>query len=201
MKNKKLLKAMLVVTAMVLVCVLSVLGTLAYLASTTDTVTNTFTVGKVTITLDEADVNEYGVAIENAERVIENEYKLINGHNYVKDPVIHVDSGSEQCYVFVKVVNGIEAIEAAGNTIESQMLAKGWLKLDGVENVWYKADAVDARNGAKDVPVFDSFTVDTGADISIYADAAITITAYAIQADGFTSATAAWAAAPSNFTK
>lgn len=201
MKNKKLLKAMLVVTAMVLVCVLSVLGTLAYLASTTDTVTNTFTVGKVTITLDEADVDVYGVAIENADRVTENEYKLINGHNYVKDPVIHVGSGSEQCYLFVKVVNGIEAIEAAGNTIESQMLAKGWLKLADVDNVWYKADAVDARNVAIDVPVFDSFTVDTDADISGYADAAITITAYAIQADGFTSATAAWTAAPSNFTK
>lgn len=54
----------------VLLVAASVMGTLAYLTST-DTVKNTFTVGKVAITLDEAEVTEYGEAVTPASRVKE----------------------------------------------------------------------------------------------------------------------------------
>ena len=52
-------KAILMALCAVLLVAASVMGTLAYLTST-DTVTNTFTVGNVQIKLDEAKVNEEG---------------------------------------------------------------------------------------------------------------------------------------------
>lgn len=89
--------------AMALVCVFAVGMTIAYLTSTTETVTNTFTVGNVKITLDEAMVDEMGVPVENADRVTANTYKLLPGHTYTKDPTIHVDESSEDCFIRAKV--------------------------------------------------------------------------------------------------
>lgn len=192
MKAKKVLA--LVLCAALLVAG-SVAATLAYLTSTTGVVTNTFTTGNVAITLDEAKVNEYGVADTAAARVKANEYKLIPGHTYVKDPKVHVTEKSEQCYVFVKVVDGLTAIQDA-TTIENQMIANGWKKLDGVENVWYYENIVDARTVAVDVPVFESFKVKGDANVAAYAGMTITVQAYAVQADNFGTAAAAYAAAP-----
>lgn len=184
MKNSKLRRALLLVACAVLLVSLSVSATLAYLQSQTEVVTNTFTVGSVNITLDEAKVDEYGVPATPASRVQENTYKLIPGHTYTKDPTVHVTKGSEVCYLFVKVTNDIVDIEA-DTTIAAQMAALGWKPLEGVDGVYYYQDKVDARAEAKDVPVFRNFTVKTDADISDYANKTVTITAYAIQADGF----------------
>ena len=178
----------------------SVAGTLAYLTDKTEEVKNTFTVGKVEITLDEADVNEYGVEIEGADRVTENEYKLIPGHNYVKDPTVHVEVESEPSYVFVKVENGLSSIEVAGEkgTIATQMGTK-WTNISGT-NVWYYNEIVDAREEAKDLLVFGEFTLADGAAVANYETATITIDAYAIQAEGFDDAADAWATAPATWT-
>ena len=104
----KKFKALLVVACALLLVAASVFGTMAYLTST-DTVTNTFTVGKVKITLDEAQVNTDGKPIKKdgtivqnaaeAERVKENSYKLLPGHSYIKDPTVTVEAGSEASYV------------------------------------------------------------------------------------------------------
>jgi hypothetical protein len=48
--------------------------------------------------------------------------------------------------------------------------------------------------------VFTNFTVKKNADVSTYAGKKITVTACAIQADGFADVDAAWAAAPTDFT-
>ena len=184
-------KNLMTVLALVLVIALSVAGTYAYLTSQ-DTVTNTFTVGKVAITMDEAAVNEYGVAID-APRRAANEYKLVPSHEYTKDPTVHFKAESEASYLFVKVENGISAIEAAdNNTIADQIKANGWSALDGVDNVYYKQ--VDANTGADaiDYPVFGSFKIADNANTAAYGTAQIVVTAYAIQADGMTSATDAW---------
>ena len=90
--------------------------------------------------LDETDVDVYGVQDGNT-RVVANTYKLIPGHTYVKDPIVHVTAGSEECYVFVKVVDEIAAIEDA-TTIADQMTAKGWTKIE--EGVYCYKDTVDA---------------------------------------------------------
>lgn len=100
MKTKS--KALLLTLCAVLLIAASVLGTMAYLTST-DTVTNTFTVGKVEIKLDEAKVNADGIPEEGAARVQANSYKLMPGTTYTKDPTVTVLNGSEASYVRMKV--------------------------------------------------------------------------------------------------
>ena len=95
-------KALLLTLCAVLLVAASVLGTMAYLTST-DSVENTFTVGKVSIKLDEAKVDADGKAVTPAERVKGNEYKLMPGHTYTKDPTVTVEKGSESSYVRMKV--------------------------------------------------------------------------------------------------
>lgn len=186
-------KTLTVVIALVLVVVMSVAGTVAYLTST-KTVTNTFTVGKVEITLDETKVDVYGNALtgEEAGRDTKNTYKLIPGQPYTKDPIVHFQPKSEASWLFVKVENDISAIEA-DTTIAAQILANGWTKLDGETGVYYKQVPANNTSAAVDYPVFRSFTLKGDADVAAYDGKTVVVTAYAIQAAGFTTAEAAWA--------
>ena len=195
---KKKTKALMLVLCAVLLVTASVLGTMAYLTST-DKVVNTFTVGKVAITLDEAKVNADGTAVTPAERVKQNAYHLLPGHTYTKDPTVHVQANSEDSFIFVKVENGIEKYEA-GTTIAAQIAENGWqpLKDDNnvdVKNVYYKTYTKSAE--ITNLPVFGHFTIADNADAAdswnnFSAETKVTVTAYAVQQDGFASAAAAW---------
>ncbi len=185
-------KKLMTVLAIVLVIAMSVAGTYAYLTSKAE-VKNTFTVGNIAITLDEAKVDEYGVAVAGADRVDANTYKLIPGHSYTKDPTVHFAAGSEASYLFVKVVDQISAIEADA-TVAAQIAANGWTKLDGVDNVYCKSVPANTGDAAVDYAVFGSFKLTDNAAVASYADKTITVTAYAVQADGFGTASAAWSA-------
>lgn len=194
---KKTSKALLLSLSAVLLVTAAVLGTMAYLTSQ-DTVTNTFTVGSVSITLDEKDVDN---STDGAERDQENAYKLVPGKTYEKDPIVHVAAESEDSYLFVKVENGISDIEGTP-TVASQIGDKGWNAVPNVDNVYVYGSATSPTtvNGGTDVSVFDTFTIDGTVDngtLGTYADKNITVTAYAIQADGFDGKTAAeiWTAA------
>ncbi len=182
---KTRLKAGIAALCAVLLVAAAVFATVAYLTSTA-IVENAFTVGKVSITLDEAKVNEYGKVIADAPRVAGNSYKLIPAHSYTKDPVIHVSAGSEDCWLFARVENGLG--EAAQLNIDT---AK-WKLVDGTVNV-YAYETVS--KAGDDVLVFDEFTFDSEAVPELYEHAKITVTAYAVQADGFTTAGDAWTAA------
>ena len=192
MKNAK--KALILVLCAALLVGASVMGTLAYLTSKTDVVENTFTVGKVEITMDESKVTEYGI-IDGNTRVTKNDYKLLPGHTYTKDPTIHVAKGSEACYLYVEVFSSLPATVL---NVADLMQANGWTQLPSNSKVWYKANLVDARAAAQDVLVFNTFTIAAGAtytDLAGAEDTVLDLVAYAIQADGFTSAEMAWTAA------
>lgn len=186
------IKALALALCAVLLVVSTVFVTMAFLTDR-DSVKNTFTFGKVGISLDEAKVNANGeiIAGENREstdgRVKENEYHLIPGHNYVKDPTIHVDDGSENCLLFVKLENGLEDI-IASKTIEEQMQGYGWTLIDSANNIW-AYNKVVAEN--EHIEVFDEFTLTDNAVVSNYGSAIITVSAYAVQANGFVENTAA----------
>lgn len=108
-------KAILMVVCAMLLVAASVMGTLAYLTST-DEVVNTFSVGKVKITLDEAKVDDNGKAItgEGAMRVDGNAYHLMPGHTYDKDPQVHVKADSDPSYIRMLVtVSDINKLKAA----------------------------------------------------------------------------------------
>ena len=207
-KTHKMRKVLLAVCCAALLVCVTIGATVAYLTSK-DTVTNTFTVGNVKITLDEAKVNTDGTVIANADRVKANTYKLLPGHTYTKDPTVHVAAGSEDCWLFVKVDNGISAIED-NTTVAAQMDANGWTLVTDTDNIYAYKNIVSAEANVK---VFDSFKIkgtvvyepETTVDLASgkqylqnYADAKITVTAYAIQADGFATAKAAWDAAGLN---
>lgn len=224
-KTRKILA--MAACAILLVCI-SVGATVAYLTDM-EQVVNTFTVGKVAITLDEAKVNANGepvdkdgnvVALANAPRVKENSYKLMPGHSYVKDPTVHFEAGSEASYLFVKVENDIESIEDNYNgkeNIEQQIQseANGWTELLYIRNadnkitatVYYKLVGANTGDSAIDYKVFDGFKIKDDAAIDSFApettvnaegkivytkQTKVTVTAYAVQADGFATAKAAW---------
>ena len=194
---KKKTKALMLVLCAVLLVTASVLGTMAYLTST-DKVVNTFTVGKVAITLDEAQVKEDGTPVADAARVKQNAYHLLPGHGYTKDPTVHVQANSEDSFIFVKVENGIASYEA-GTTIAEQIAANGWTALKDVKNVYYKAYTKSAE--ITNLPVFGHFTIaDNANDVAgwndISAAANVTVTAYAVQKSGFNTAFDAWKATP-----
>lgn len=178
--------------AIMLVCA-TIAGTLAYLTAT-DSVKNTFTVGNVNITLDEAKVDANGKEIvgDEAERVKANSYKLLPGNEYDKDPVIRVSDTSEDCYVFVEVTNNISSVEATGEaSIVAQMTDKGWVNIGGT-SVYYKQQAA---SGGDEVEVFDTFTVSdsaTNEQLKAIDGKTIEVKAYAVQKEGFDSAVDAW---------
>lgn len=195
--------ALIAVCAMLLVCV-TIGATVAYLTAN-DQVVNTFTVGKVAITLDETKVNTDGSLPAGAEqRVKANVYHLLPGKSYQKNPTVHVDKDSETCYVFVKVENGIAALEAASTearpNIAAQIASNGWIALDGVPNVYYKEYTKNAvATEDTDLLVFSMFTIADNADTldawsSVNTNTKVTVTAYAIQKEGFANnVLAAWA--------
>ena len=191
MTNKR--KALMTVLAAMLLVTMSVFGTLAYLTST-DSVENTFTVGNVTITLDEALVDANGKTItgDGAARVDKNTYKLMPGHDYDKDPTVHVAANSEDCYLFVKVVDEIAAIQDTV-TVANQMKANGWTLIDTTNGIYVYGTDTEPTTVAKsttinNVPVFTTFKIQgtvTNELIAQYKDKKITVTAYAVQKDGF----------------
>ncbi len=219
-------KKILVACLCVALAVLTIAGTtLAYLTSK-DTVTNTFTVGNVQITLDEAQVNADGKPINkdgtvvadlaDAERVQKNSYKLIPGHTYTKDPMVTVLSGSESSYIKMTVTfskaNELDAIFAPNGADMTSIFtgynADNWIAKGNTKDTaantrtyefWYKETvAAPTADVALDA-LFDSITVPgsiTNAQLATIANMTITVNAYAIQADGFANAEAAWAAYP-----
>ena len=88
MKHKSLL---LGAVAVMLTAALAIGGTIAYFSDETETKTNTFTVGKVDITLTEPAWDE------NAD------HTLMPSTSYAKDPTITVSQDSQPSWVFMKV--------------------------------------------------------------------------------------------------
>lgn len=113
-----------VVLALVLMLVVgaTIGGTLAWLTDTSEQVVNTFTDSDIDIELSE----ETG-----------NTYKMVPGYDISKDPKVTVKTGSEKCYLFVK-------LEKANNfdSFLTYEIADGWTPLDGVNGVYYRV--VDA---------------------------------------------------------
>ena len=206
-------KTLTVLLALVLVIAMSVAGTMAYLTST-DEVVNTFTVGKVQIKLDEAKANPDGSLVPNADRVKANSYKLIPGHTYNKDPMVTVLEGSESSYIkmtvtFTKSAELDAIFKPNGADMTSIFVgydSTNWIDKGNTEDAsantrtyefWYKeAVAAPDADVALDA-LFDKIVVPgtiTNDQLKTIEGMTITVNAYAIQADGFANAEAAWAA-------
>lgn len=206
-------KVLILVLCAVLLVTGTVMGTLAYLTDRQEVV-NTFTVGDVEIKVDETDVTPDGEPIEGADRVEGNEYHLIPGQSYVKDPTMTVVKGSEESYVRMMVtINCISELRA--------IFGQGFLPHDFIEgkdsNIWVYENTVengdntvtyefryyktvDAFEATEDIvlePLFTKFTIPgemTGEELATIADLEIRVEGHAIQVLSFDTADAAWAA-------
>lgn len=175
MKNAR--KVLLLVLCLVLVVSATVMGTLAYLTDQTEDVVNTFTIGKVDITLAETTGQQY---------------KMVPGNDISKDPKVTVTAGSEDSWVFVQVTEG----NSLGNYI-TYSVADGWTPLPEHAGVYYREYT---GTNAAEYPVLTNNKVTvkdtvTNEMMEAVKEALPTLTfkAYAIQKAGFTTAADAWA--------
>jgi len=169
------------ILASVLACVLligvGVGGTLAWLADDTDTVTNTFVVGDINISLEES---------------VESNFKIIPGGTDPKDPVLTVEEESELCYVYVCVENNVvlDGVVVATPNISGT----DWVSIgtSGTKTVYRYAGnkatdgVVDAYSAAVELDVFTEVSysedIEKG-DIGTLANTTIVISGYAHQSE------------------
>ena len=174
-KNKKFL---ITIAAVVLIICCAVGATVAYIVTKTETVTNTFTAGNIDIDLAETTGTDY---------------IIVPGKEIAKDPKITVDANSEASYLFVKV----ETTNDFG-TYFDYAIADGWTALDNVTGVYWRETTKDAAD--QKFAVLKDNKVTAKADLTKEQLDAIgnnkptlSFTAYAVQKDGISSATDAWA--------
>ena len=212
MKNTK--KILLICICVIAVLTVSVVGTLAYLTDT-DYAVNTFTIGQVSISIDEAKVNADGTPVAGADRVKANEYHILPGLKYTKDPTVTVDGGSEDAYVrmilTVHNASDVQAILTKYNLGDFSVLIGGWDK-----NTWlyegftedttnntisfefrYKEVVAKSATDAKLIALFDTLIVPgeiTGEEMKDLYDGGfkMEVFGHAIQAAGFDTEDAAW---------
>ena len=111
-------KLIFTLVAFAFVLAISVGGTLAYITSIAGPVQTTFTIGDITLKLEETTGSKY---------------QLIPGSTIQKDPTVTVGKGSEDCYLFIEVTK-------TGNPdlYLSYSIADGWLPLYGHEGIYYR---------------------------------------------------------------
>lgn len=165
------MKTFVAMLALVLVIGCAVGGTVAWLTAQTDSVVNTFTTSDIKVKLEENTGTEY---------------KMIPGYTISKDPKATVLSGSEECYLFVK----LDESTNFKNYMTYEM-DEGWTVVPGETNVYYRV--VDGTNNKIGTPysvlknnqvtVKDSVTKEqmNALDNGTAANPTLTVTAYASQ--------------------
>lgn len=177
-------KLTMVLVAIILVLCCTIGGTLAWLKDTTAPVTNTFTVGKVEITLTESPLEADGSYGEPAEGT-SNKYPLVPGKTYTKNPTVAVDTSSEDCWLFVK-------FEEKGNPAtyiqytSTLTTDNGWTKGTGTipTDVWYREVKKTGENHSWNLLADNKIQIKTSVTAGNMTDAAkaeLKWTAYAVQ--------------------
>ena len=161
--------------AVTMVIGIAVGGSLAWLVSKPDSVTNTFTTSDVNITLTEP------AGEENAY-----EFQMVPGKPITKDPQVTVTAGSLDSYIFVEITKS----DNYDDFLDGYAVADGWTAVgDSAPGVYYREYAssdvpVDYQILASNqVMVLDEVTK---ADMEALTEdnyPTLTFTAYAIQKD------------------
>lgn len=212
MTKKRFVAILLCVT---LVALAAIGATFAYLTSTA-TVNNTFTMGNVKITLDETNVND-----PEGDRVTSNEYNVYPGAVVTKDPIVH-NVGKNAAYIraTVNVSNWMNLVsayypdfketypndgyKAALNLLVGE-LGEGWSVVGVTTGDTFTIGQFDAKfilkydgklaAGGDTTAMFQTVTIPAGIDnASTDSFKEVKVVAQAIQADGFDTWEAAFAA-------
>lgn len=167
-------------------------GTVAWLVSKPNAITNVFTVGNINAELTETAKTET------------TEFKIVPGVDIDKDPVATVKANSEDCYLFVKLTeeNWPTFTEAGSTTRKVEYkIAEGWTELE--KGVYYREVA---KNDAADqtFPVLQGDKVTVSSTLTkenadaITGTPKLTVAVYAVQKEGMDSAGKAWETAKAN---
>ena len=111
-------KITITIICAVLSCVCLIGTTLAWLTAETAPITNTFTYGDINITL---------VETKGTGSATEKTFKMLPGAVIDKDPIVTVTSGSENCWLFIKVEKGNNPDNYLDYSVDT---AGGWIVLD-----------------------------------------------------------------------
>ena len=213
-------KILILLLALVLLLGCAVGGTLSWLMTRTEPVVNTFTVGKVSIKLQEhvLDINtgqwqdpEFLTDAGNLN------IQSLPGRKILKDPTLTVEKGSEECYtrILMKVMWGPDA-----DNEFAEFAYYDWFQFnpnwqikrifDGshatndkyvgfdIYELRYIPGTVDATTSDQVIPVIYNMTIPDYLEkdeIDALEGAGLILVAQAVQAEGFASADAAFAAA------
>ena len=177
MKKKLMIYVMSIIA--VICCVVG--GTFAWLATSTDPITNTFVIGDINITLTETTGSAY---------------KMIPGNEISKDPKVTVKAGSEACWLFIKIEESTNLDSYIAYTV-----ASGWTLLE--EGVYYReveavtADTPFAVLTNDKVNVLETVTKEmmNALEVEGATQPTLTFTAYAVQKANIATAADAWAKA------
>ena len=182
---KKFLKPLAVLACTVALVAGTVAATLAFLTDKTNSITNTFVAGDISITLTETAVEEF---------------KMVPGTDIAKDPKVTVEAGSEACWLFVKLDKSPNFDTYLTYAIVDG--ADGWETLDAENGIYYRY--VEATTKDTTFQVLAGNVVKAKPEVtkeqynSINANnLTLIVTAYAIQHAGFETTgdakpTAAW---------
>lgn len=159
-------RIILTAVAALLLVVMAVGGTIAYLQDSSEVVTNTFKGSELAIEMWESPLKtgDYydGKTIDTTAEDVQAEtnYKMVPGVTLQKDPYAVVAKGSEPCYVFVVVTKT--------NDFDKYMTEKyntaDWMPVPGYTNVWaYKTevDALAAEQETSSILAADAIKVNT----------------------------------------
>lgn len=199
MKNKTnrtvSIKIAALIAAIVLFIGCTAGGTVAWLVSKPDPITNVFTVGNINAELT-----------EEAKTKTET-FKIVPGVDITKDPVATVKAKSEDCYLFVQLTEKnwpkFKTTEAGSTTRKVEYeIADGWIELTPKHGVYYrevtKSDTDQKFPVLKDNKVTVSNTLTKEEADAIQKAPKLTVAVYAVQKEGMGSAAEAWAAATAN---
>lgn len=200
--SKKMRKMLVMISAMSLVAIIAVGGTMAWLTASTESVVNTFTPAGVTIDLFET-ITDEGTTVEEF-KTGKWDAQLIPDKAYPKNPQVEVEKSDVDLWVFVKIDE--EHGFTDGTKVYEYNVNDAWKKVDGTDNVYYVEYDMDAdpavnswyvlagegegtmQNGM--VTITDDITIE---NMSTAEGAKLTLTAYAVQKEAATTAAAAWA--------
>ena len=184
------IKIAALIAAIVLVIGCTAGGTVAWLVSKPNAITNVFTVGNINATLTET----------------KTEFKIVPGVVIAKDPVATVTANSEDCYLFVQLTEKnwptfTETTETGSTTRKVKYeIADGWTKLE--DGVYYrevtKSDTDQHFDVLQDNQVTVSSTLTKENVDAIAGTPKLTVAVYAVQKEGMGSAAKAWETAKAN---
>lgn len=202
--NKKYLT---LIFCAILISIFSVTATLSFFTDQESDV-NVFTSGKVSITLDETEVDELGNKISD-KRVLENDYHLMPGYTYLKDPTVTIKNGSNDSYVriLIKINNISELKSIYGEDFNPNSIYTDWgtnweyvnQKENDDSSITYEYRYKEVVNGLKGdnklEPIFKAFNIPaktTIGQLENLEDLEVVIIGQAIQKSGFSNADEAW---------